>query len=419
MKPLITMVLTALLVACSSAPKYAHERAVETAQLDAFMQDKPPQYRPYFEVYLRQGARNSVLNEMRIGLLAMQNGDLDLAAWLFDRAINKIETIYADNKTAKKARSKFKKEALKDFKGEPYERAMVYFYRGLIYLHQDDYENARASMLGGLLHDSMAEEQTYEQDFASHFYLAGWASHCNNNPSQADDYFSQAEALNASLHRPVNGENLLILATSGRGPAKYRKGKYNEMMAFDTSSIESVEGLRRPILQLDSDIRHFATAENIHWQATTRGGRTIDVINQGKAVFKENTDQMGSALTDTGTALMNTGLSRNNRNLGNAGAVMALFGLVSKGVSKATKPTADIRYWDNLPAFVYLQSHHKTAVKDAALQFHFVDAQQQTPWDMTSTFLHQAQQGIEADDSCDVLYIHSEPGYLNLRHINP
>ncbi|WP_223788924.1 hypothetical protein [Marinicella meishanensis] len=418
MKPLITMVLTALLVACSSAPKYAHERAVEASQLDAFMQDKPPQYRPYFEVYLRQGARNSVLNEMRIGLLAMQNGDLDLAAWLFDRAINKIETIYADNKTAKKARSKFKKEALKDFKGEPYERAMVYFYRGLIYLHHDDYENARASMLGGLLHDSMAEEQTYEQDFASHFYLAGWASQCNNNPSQADDYFSQAEALNASLRRPVNGENLLVLATSGRGPAKFRKGKYNEMMAFDTSSIESAAGLRRPILQLNGDNRHFATAENIHWQATTRGGRTIDVINQGKAVFKENTNQMGSALTDTGAALMNTGLSRNNRNLGNAGAVMALFGLVSKGVSRATKPTADIRYWDNLPAFVYLQAHDKAAIQQAAVQFHFVDAQQQNPWDMTSTFLHQAQQGIESDGSCDVLYIHSEPGYLNLRHIN-
>ncbi len=418
MKSSVVLLLIFGLLGCSSAPKYAYEQSVAEDQLNVFMQGKPGHYRPYFEVYLRQGARNSVLNETRIGLLALQNGDEDLAAWLFDRAINKIESIYANNKTAKKARSKFKKEELKDFKGEPYERAMAYFYRGLIYLKNDDFENARASMLGGLLHDSMAEDQTYEQDFASHFYLAGWASYCNNNPSQADDYFSQAQELNAALQPPQTGQNLLILATSGLGPSKFRKGKYNELMAFDTSSIQSAAGIKRPVIYQNNQTLYFATAENIHWQATTRGGRTIDVINQGKAVFKDNTDQMGSALTSTGSTLMNTGLSQNNRKLGNAGAVMALFGLVSKGVSKATKPTADIRYWDNLPAFVYTSVTNKQALRSASPQLHFVDALKQNQQDMTPELLKVMQHSLETDDSCDVLYVHSDPGYLSYRHIN-
>ena len=151
------LIVVFLFVGCSSAPKYKYESQIKSSELDIFMQGKPIAYRPWFDVYLRQGQRNSVLNEMRIGLLAFQNQEYDLAAWLFDRAIVKIETIFANNKTAKKARSKFTSEEVKDFKGDPYERAMVYFYRGLIYLIRDDYENARASMLGGLLQDSLAE----------------------------------------------------------------------------------------------------------------------------------------------------------------------------------------------------------------------------------------------------------------------
>ncbi|MEC8183119.1 MAG: hypothetical protein VX123_13805 [Pseudomonadota bacterium] len=43
------------------------------------------------------------------------------------------------------ARSNFAREDVKDFKGEPFERAMVFYYLGLSYLALGDFENARAS----------------------------------------------------------------------------------------------------------------------------------------------------------------------------------------------------------------------------------------------------------------------------------
>ncbi len=419
MKILIVLGLTGLLVACGSAPQYKHEGKVKETELDLFMRGKPAIYRPYFEVYLKQGERNSVLNEMRIGLLAFEDGDLELAAWLFDRAISKIETIYANNETAKKARSKFKQESDKDFKGEPYERAMAYFYRGLVYLHQDDYENARASMLGGLLQDSMAEDQIYEQDFASFFYLAGWASQCNSNSSQADDYFDQALKLNDALIRPKSDENVLMLVASGRGPLKFRKGKYKEQLAFDTSSATSASNIKKPQLKLSDRDVHFAVAENLHWQATTRGGRTIDVINNGKAEFKKNSDQIGGALTNSGTGLMAASYVSGNRKMGEAGAILAVLGLFSKGISRATKPAADIRYWDNLPAFLHVGTMDKTSLRSLSLDFQFTDVLQQNPSDHTARFISSVEKSMDDDLSCDLVYMADNNQPLELRHINP
>ncbi len=418
MKLIILMGMIGLLVACGSAPKHANEGKVKTTELDRFMQGKPAAYRPYFDVYLKQGQRNSVLNEMRIGLYAFENGDFELSGWLFDRAIGKIETIYANNKTAEKARSKFKQESTKDFKGEPYERAMAYFYRGLIYLQQDDYENARASMLGGLLQDSLAEHETYEQDFASHFYIAGWASRCNGNASQAEDYFREAIKLNDTLSKPQSKENVLVLVTSGSSPLKFRLGENNELLAFDSSAIESVRNITKPRLKLNRKEVHFVIAENLHWQAATRGGRTIDVINNGKAQFKENTDALGNALTSTGSGLMNAAQASNNQNLGKAGAVMAVFGLVSKGISKATRAEADIRYWDNLPAFIYTATVDKTNLGSKSAKFQFTDFLQQNPRNQTSQLLNRVENSLDPNRSCDLVVMNDKYQPLALRHIN-
>jgi len=421
MKYLI-IVMVLLMAGCSSAPKqpkYKYEAKVDESELDVFMQGKPEAYRPFFNVYMRQGARNSVLNEMRIGLLAFNNGEYDLAAWLFDRAILKIETVYAQTKSAKKARSKFSSEEVKDFKGDAYERAMVYFYRGLIYLQNDDYENARASMLGGLLQDSLAEDQEYEQDFASLFYLAGWASQCNGNASQADDYFNHAQKLKSSLIKPSIENNTLVIATSGISPIKKRQGKYNEQRYFDTSSEMASYKMASPILNARNKNIAFNLSENLHWQATTRGGRSVDIINEGKAVFKENTNKTGDALMQSGNALMTQAAYSNNRDLGNAGAAFALFGLVSKGISRFSKPTADIRYWDNLPSLIYLSTTEKDKLNLGPLEFKFIDNVTKQEKDKSGQFSQQVLRNLEMDDSCDLIFVTDTSPYLTYRHINP
>ena len=106
--------------------------------------------------------------------------------------MDRIEAIYADNAKAEAARSKFTKENAKDFKGEPYERAMAYYYRGLAYLAEGDYENARASFKGGMLQDTLAANEKYNADFASLAFLEGWSSQCMGRKDAAASAFAEA-----------------------------------------------------------------------------------------------------------------------------------------------------------------------------------------------------------------------------------
>ena len=85
--------------------EHEKEVAVDAAQLDQFLADKPQALKPYYEVLMRQGRRNQVLNNMRIGTAALGLGEYDAAARAFDEALAGIETIYADNPEAAEARS--------------------------------------------------------------------------------------------------------------------------------------------------------------------------------------------------------------------------------------------------------------------------------------------------------------------------
>jgi hypothetical protein len=101
---------------------------------------------------------NRVLNQMEIGARAFWRADYATAKPALDDAILRIDSVFSDNANAAKARKLWYDEGSKDFKGEPYERAMVFMYRGLIYLHDADYENARAAFRRGLMQDAFAEE---------------------------------------------------------------------------------------------------------------------------------------------------------------------------------------------------------------------------------------------------------------------
>ncbi|MEC7570830.1 MAG: hypothetical protein VX394_02160, partial [Pseudomonadota bacterium] len=172
----------ALAVACAGPPG-AWERPVPAAELAVAMADKPAVLAPYVETLLAQGPRNAVLNHGRIGFLAFELGRPRLAQAQLENAAQAIETVYADNPAAELARSNFAREDVKDFKGEPFERAMVFYYLGLSYLALGDFENARASFKAGEYQDSLSRAEKYQADFALLNFLAGWAAHCAGRPA--------------------------------------------------------------------------------------------------------------------------------------------------------------------------------------------------------------------------------------------
>lgn len=224
--------MAGLAIAAIAQGAQAGPRPPKPSEVDVYLSDKPAALQPLFRNVITEGERNRVLNLDRAGLAAMANGSDDVAAGAFDQALERIEAIYSDNPKAERARSKFVRESTKDFKGEPYERAMTYYYRGLLYLGAGDYENARASFLQGQIQDAFAEDQRYKSDYAIFEMLAGWSSHCLGDEPRAAEFYANAKALREDIVAPRAADKTLLIADMGLGPQKYADGQYSENLRF-------------------------------------------------------------------------------------------------------------------------------------------------------------------------------------------
>lgn len=367
-----TTALAAMLAACQTTREQEAQVKPEVAR--AYLADKPQPLKRHFMVALAQGQRNQVLNDMRLGLASMEMGETALAEQLFDDALTNIETVYVDKPEAAQARSLFAKEAVKDFKGEPYERAMAYYYRGLLYLKAGDYDNARASFKGGFIQDSFAEEDQNRADFGLLQFLQGWASRCRGNEVTAQDDFKEFREINEHFPLPGKNDNVLVLAETGRAPIKFSQAnnsgstpKYLKIRRASTSETARVnftetvmptakKGEKAKPVTNDQTLA-LTQLEDIYFQASTRGGRQFDSILQGKADFKDASDTVGDVALIGAAAAATVAANQQNRerqrdSAAAAGALL-LVGLMAKGLAAATEAEADIRYWDNLPDRVH------------------------------------------------------------------
>ena len=351
------------------------ETAVPPQIVHAYLADKPEELKPHFYVTLAQGNRNKVLNEMRLGLATLEMGRFELSEELFEDALQRIEAIYADNDKAKQARQLFVKELVKDFKGEPYERVMAYFYRGLLYMHAGEYDTARASFLNGMLQDQVADEDQYQADFGLMAYMQAWASRCAANSSLAKMDYEDFRKINSAVPLPGDSDNTMILVETGRAPQKFSetdpnttkpkylkftRGSYfanasSARIKFsDQITVPAAKGAKGgPTVQQVEHIVRTNRIEDIFRQASTRGGRPFDSILAGKAQFKDVANTVGNvALVGAGVAA-GYAAQNNDRDAAIAAGVLLLTAALAKAASEATEPNADTRYWDNLPELVH------------------------------------------------------------------
>lgn len=340
-----------LMIGCAGRQEFEKVDVAEDS-MKAYLADKPVELQPGFRAILEEGQRNYVLNNMKVGVKALKLGYVDIARRCFDDALLHIEAVFADNEAAKKARSLWYEEGMKDFKGEPYERAMAYYYRGLIYLMDEDYENARACFKSGVIQDAFAEEDQNRCDFALLLFLEAFCSVQLEDKGLSKVALDEIQKLRPDLPLPTADSNVLIIVETGPSPRKLADGLGHAELKFFRGRNVVEKGVE---LDVDNEKARAYPVEDIAWQAMTRGGRPVDKILKGQVQFRKFHEKMGSTLTDVASNVMLASpLTSSSNNLGAAGAVLGIFGVAEVVIASRTRTHADTRYWNNLPDTVHI-----------------------------------------------------------------
>lgn len=352
--------LVAALAGSAGTPAAPLEELVG-ATADRLGRPVPAYLQPWIARDKEWGPQHRVLVEMTAGRIAFLKGDWAQAETLLADALAQVETIYADNPKAKAARSVFVPESTKDFKGDPYERAMLGVYLGLIDLSRGDFDNARAGFRNAQLQLTWSASEDYADDLALAQYLIGWSYWCEGSKGSADEEFQRARQLRADLAPPRAGDNLLMLAEVGSAPVKARAGTYGELQRMrpgEPSPMQQV-AFRVPGPTDAPRFVQAALADDLLYQSGLRGGRAIDGIRAGKASFRSGADTVKTAGAGVGTAAFGAAAlqgytGHDSRALSGIGVVAGLVALTAKTVAANAETLADIRYWSNLPERVYV-----------------------------------------------------------------
>jgi tetratricopeptide (TPR) repeat protein len=354
--------LAALLSACATT---SGDRPPNEAVVAAYIADKPETLRPLYENVIREGRRNAVLNHMRAGLAAMDEGHYDWARYSFEAAVREIETVYANNPEAAMARSLWHAEGRKIFKGEPYERAMAYYYLGLLDMMRGDYENARAAFKSGILQDAFAEEEQNRCDFALLIFLEGWTSQIMGDWRLADAAYEELKRWRPDFQIPPRDANALILTETGRAPRKLADGVGHYELVYRRGKDFSEE---RGKLKLGDCLVQAYPMEDVAWQAMTRGGRPVERILKGQVVFKRTSQEVGVVLSHASAGVLIAAAAQREEDrredLQAAGIALGLVSVVPLAIASQVKTRADTRYWDNLPDAVHVAATRFSAAPD-------------------------------------------------------
>jgi len=297
--------------------------------------------------------KDRVLFDYRLGVAALRRGDDATAKAKFDDAIALIGGLITNSADAARARSLFSAESTKTFIGEPYERVMAYYYRGILYWRDGQPDNARACFRSGQVIDSDPEHEHYDADYVLLDYLDGLAS--AKLGADGSDAFARAQKdaggkVNLPPYNP--SANVLIFAEYGYGPRKYASGQYGEQLRFHTGDAPSHSA--RLVLDDGRKIVPLPVYDDLGYQAATRGGRVMDHILGNKAFFKAGASVAGDVAL-AGAVIAHEEARKRQRqgkdgdSAENTAIGLGVLGLIGKVASAATRAQADVRQWDNLP----------------------------------------------------------------------
>ena len=300
----------------------------------------------------RSKKNDGVLVDNLLAAAALQSGRLDIARRLLDQTLAKLGGVSAGDPSARKARSVFYAESRKNFRGEPFERVMAYFYRGIVYWIDGELDNARACFRSALIEDSDSEKSEYRADYVLLEILDGIITKkLGGDATDSMSRASQIASRNTVQKLPgvvTSGSvgNVHAFIEFGRGPVKYSAGEFSEMLKLKSQG----EGVKSASITIDGTKIEIKPIDDLVFQATTRGGREMDYILDNKVVFKTTSANVGAGLL---TAAAITASAQDGAPI--AGALLILGG-AAYGLAYLANPACDVRTWWNLPQYLSFES---------------------------------------------------------------
>ena len=306
-----------------------------------------PLLKPYLQKIQQAADQAEDLNRVLLagecGVFACYANDMGMARAELDKAIVLATSIVAPGAGEASAKSLRGTEGDKRFKGEPHERALLYLFRGLVYLADGDPENARACFKSAALMDAMAAKDVDRGDWQSVDGLTLLMNRILDDVGMADDlsdYIARRYGLSKDqFDLPNNGSPLVIVVTGvGPPPTKYSREaqlRYHERKSLVKHVVVTTSAAFGPL--------EIAEADDVFVQAVSRGQRNMDLVLKAKAESKEAGEGTGGTLLGLGSAAG-----------GLAGLAFQLVGgLVMESASKIDT-RADIRQFQSMPGKVYL-----------------------------------------------------------------
>lgn len=302
------------------------------------------------------GQRNFVLTSNRLALVQFQLGEFEDAKKNLTASAQIVNNFYNDDVWSKKAQETFTSDSIKDFKGDAYERSMLFYYLGLSEIGNGLLDNARAAFKNGLLQDSFAENEKYRADFFLMPTLEAWALICEGRTLDAIEKASSLPEALSGLIIDSDEKQYFTIVESGKAPQKETAGRYSNILVYRNIS-DNVEAY-----SFNTDGKQeLLLGGDVLYQAKTRGGRIVDAVVDGKVKFRKGAESMSNAMLGTAqvTAIAAADLALQGEDDA-AVAAAAIAGvaiaaaIVSDVAASSTATKADTRYWDNLPNKVFL-----------------------------------------------------------------
>ena len=297
-----------------------------------------------FEEQAAKHDKNFALYSASLGSAALQQQQYDQAERAF---LSAVDVMTSTDSGGRGTLSLISAESIKIYKGEPFEKAMAYFYLGIIYYNRQDFENARASFRKALLMDKQSEEG-FREDLRLVFFMLGKTFLKLGDNENAKVAFEKARQRGAASPYPsidfynlekMKRANVTILVELGSAPVKFRRGPGEALDDFRRARFPE----RGTTLFLDDQrLGSTVLGLDLAYEARHRGSSGKDTVQASKGVARD------AALVTAAVAAHSA--KGKNKKTGTAVALGAL------GFALLNRSEADIRQWDLLPGEVHVFS---------------------------------------------------------------